>query len=569
MANADQLNGSRVNPTALLVALGVVSLGTAAAVGLSAAINRLWRLDDVLGTVLPFDTRLTDPLDAVLGAVAFAALAIGLVQRRRLSWLLATVLLSSAVILQAVVLRHPIGAALGAVVVVLLFALRRSFGVQSGRPVLALAGAVGIAAAALGLLAAVIAAGGATAASAERAIADVAGAFTFTDPRTLALLDRNGNLLDLPVTAVRVLVAVVAVLALIAAPLADAGSSARDRLRWIADRHGKGALLPHQLDGDKLVFAPDDLDAVVVYGRAGRHAVALGDPIGSIADAWEAFKRFDEACQASGLVPTVYQASASSRGPLAARGFRSILVGREAVVELATFSLAGPRRANLRHTITRAQRGGTTVEVHLDGLHDAARTRLLPGLEAIEARWRDGAGPELRFTIGHFEPTALSHAPLAVALEADGTPTAFATFLPTGVDGGWALDLMRRMPDGTPGAFEACIAAAAQEMHARGATTLSLGLAPLAGLSNASSVWDERLLASIAKRVKPWYDVSGLEFFKAKFDPVWEPRYVAARTRLQLAGLVIALLRLHVGGFGHAVRGSAASALHLSHGVSA
>jgi lysylphosphatidylglycerol synthetase-like protein (DUF2156 family) len=545
----------------LLIRAVALVLVAAAAIGLTAALHRLWRIDDVLGALLPFDTRLTDLLDAVTGAVAFAALALGIAERRRASWVLAIVLLTAAVPLQALVLRHPIGSALGVALLVALVLSHRSFGVRSGRRALA-AVAVGLmTTASIVLLAALVGPSRVPFLAAARAVTDLAGAMAFTDVRPLAALDAHSGILDLPVTAIREMVAALALLALVSAPVRGVGAASRERMRSLATRYGHGALLPHQLGADKLAFAPPDLDAAVVFGQAGRYAVAVGDPLGASAAAWKSFEQFDTACRECGLVPTVYQASGSSRGQLSAMGFESILIGREAVVPLEDFSLAGSRRANLRHTITRAKRGGVAVEVYLDGLDTGTMLRLAPGLDAIEAHWRSTAGPQLGFTIGQFDRSALDRTALAVAFEADGAPTAFATFLPTGVDGGWALDLMRRLPGGTPGAFETCIAAAAQEMQARGATTLSLGLAPLAGLSPTSEVWEERLLARLSQRIKPWYDVSGLEFFKAKFDPVWEPRYAAARTRFQLVGLVVALLRLHVGGFGHATRAAITAGL--------
>jgi lysylphosphatidylglycerol synthetase-like protein (DUF2156 family) len=56
------------------------------------------------------------------------------------------------------------------------------------------------------------------------------------------------------------------------------------------------------------------------------------------------------------------------------------------------------------------------------------------------------------------------------------------------------------------------------------------------------------MLRVVAGLVRPFYDVAGLEFFKAKFDPRWEPRYAAIRGRFDLARLGLALLRLHLAG---------------------
>lgn len=230
---------------------------------------------------------------------------------------------------------------------------------------------------------------------------------------------------------------------------------------------------------------------------------------------------------------------------------RTFRVGHEALVPLEGFTLATPRRANLRHTVTRARRGGVAVECHR-GLAGDDRVRLLPGLLRIDAAWRAAMGPQLGFTIGTFDPDDLEGVLLAVAIEA-GQPAAFTTFRQTGA-GEWVLDLMRRRSGGTPGSVEACLVEGAIALAASGAHALSLGLAPLAGIAPDPSGPEERALVLAARLARPWYDVDGLAFFKSKFDPTWIPRYAAVPSRLDAVGLVFALLGLHLGGYRHAVR---------------
>ena len=111
---------------------------------------------------------------------------------------------------------------------------------------------------------------------------------------------------------------------------------------------------------------------------------------------------------------------------------------------------------------------------------------------------------------------------------------------------------MRRAPDGPPGAVEACIAEAAPSFRAAGARTLSLGLAPLAGLDTSSRPFEERVLAvRRPSSSEPWYDSAGLARFKNKFDPYWIPRYGAIRRRRDLLGFVVGLLRIHMAGAFH------------------
>jgi phosphatidylglycerol lysyltransferase len=244
-------------------------------------------------------------------------------------------------------------------------------------------------------------------------------------------------------------------------------------------------------------------------------------------------------------VAVVYQATAAERPWLVRAGFRLFKVGEEAVIDLASFDTAGPRRANLRHTITRCRKDGVVFRWFPAGIPDNLSS-LIDDLEAVDAEWCKRAGPEIGFTISHFQRCALSRQPICVAVGADGRALACASFCRTGLDGGWVLDLMRRTPDGPPGAVEACIAEAAREFRASGALTLSLGLAPLANLDHSSPILEERLLSVGAGLVHRWYDVAGLARFKNKFDPDWIPRYGAIRRRRDIVGFTIALLLVHV-----------------------
>ncbi len=337
--------------------------------------------------------------------------------------------------------------------------------------------------------------------------------------------------------------AALGVLARIPEPPTD--PSTRARAHGIGLKYGSGALLPFQLADDKSVFSPPETNGLIVYGLAGRTAVILGDPIGPLEQAPRALAAFLTRCRREDQNPVVYQASASGRGALIGAGFRLFRVGQEALVELRGFNLEGPRRANLRHTVTRCRKAGVSIRWFDSGIDAALYPDLLGQLEAIDAQWRARVGPELGFTISHFDRAKLSCGPVSVALDEHGRALGFTTYQPTGIDEGWVLDLMRRAPGSPPGVVESCVVEAATAFRACGATTLSLGLAPLAGLDPKGPL-EERLLGLGARLVRSRYDVAGLTFFKAKFDPVWVPRYGAIRRRWDLAGYVVALLRVHI-----------------------
>ena len=501
---------------------------------------------------LPIDPGDTSPWFALLSMVGMGALSFGLVQCKASAWWLAVATLVVALLYEAATLASPRGVLVVGVPLAVLLADNDRYRVETGagwrRRMLALL-----------LLAVILVALEASLVIATTGVwprplsalgdgtAALGNAFGVTDDAASGVLSiaSHNLLLALLVLIARlpVLLAVIGVLSPV--PEHPADPSTRVRARAITDKFGRGALLPFQLGEDKYVFTPPTGDGVIVYGAAAGTAVVLGDPIGPAEEAPEVLDAFLERCRRYGRTPLFYQASKAGKGPLLEAGFRVFRVGVEALVDLPTFDLSGSRRANLRHTITRCRKAGVQVRWFASGIDAAAEPGLMDELAAIDADWRKNAGPEMRFTIGHFDVRTLRWQPIAVAVSADGHALGYTTFRPTGSDAGWVLDLMRRTEDSPPGVVEFCVAEAAAAFRAMGSPALSLGLAPLAGLDSSGPA-EERLLAFGSSAVRRWYDVQGLWFFKSKFDPTWVPRYGATRHRRDFVRFVVALLLVHV-----------------------
>lgn len=512
---------------------------------------------DSLDGILPVDPADADPTVAVLSAIGLAALTVGLLRGKSVAWWLAIATLVVSLFAEASALSRPLGIIIVGGLLAILVADRHRYTVETAagwrRLIVGLLVVGGLA---VGLETSVVIAttgdwpGPLSALSyATAAIGNAFGMSDATAGRILHTTSRDAIVgFLLLASRLPLVLAAFGVLSRASEPPAD--PTTRARARAIADKYGCGALLPFQLGEDKLVFSPPEADGMVVYGLAGRTAVMLGDLIGPAETAPKVFGDFLERCRKLDLEPIVYQASSAGRATFVGAGFRTFKVGEEALIDLLTFDTTGPRRANLRHTITRCRKDGVVFRWLPNGV-PADEQGLLDDLEAIDAAWRKKAGPQMGFTISQFDRATLCWQPISVAISPTGRALAYTTFRKTGVDGGWVLDLMRRALDGPPGAVEACIAEAAIAFRAAGARTLSLGLAPLGGLDVKSPALEERLLAYAGKLAGPWYDTEGLARFKNKFDPYWIPRFGAIRRRRDLIGFVIALLRIHLSGAIH------------------
>jgi phosphatidylglycerol lysyltransferase len=90
------------------------------------------------------------------------------------------------------------------------------------------------------------------------------------------------------------------------------------------------------------------------------------------------------------------------------------------------------------------------------------------------------------------------------------------------------VDLMRFTPGAPRLTMEFLFAALCTHFKAAGYRWLSLGMAPLAGLSEsrAAPLW-HRIGRTIFEHGERFYNFRGLRAFKAKFHPEWRARYMA------------------------------------------
>src|SRR5947209_7165818 len=86
-------------------------------------------------------------------------------------------------------------------------------------------------------------------------------------------------------TLAAALLALVELVALAPGEVPTSTSDGERRAAAIARRFGQGALLPFQVGPEALRFSPQDRDGLLAYGRDGRLAIVLGDPIGPVAEA--------------------------------------------------------------------------------------------------------------------------------------------------------------------------------------------------------------------------------------------------------------------------------------------
>jgi phosphatidylglycerol lysyltransferase len=287
--------------------------------------------------------------------------------------------------------------------------------------------------------------------------------------------------------------------------------------------------------GDKRILFSDCGQAFVMYAQHGHSLVALFDPVGP-QNIWpELLEKFMAVAREQGCRPVFYQVSKAFLPHAFDSGLRPYKLGEQAVVDLARFDLKGGAWLKLRRSINRAERDGLEFSM----LPACEVPQVIDELLSVSRAWlASHNASEKGFSLGTFDPAYVKAGPVAV-IRLEGRIVAFANILEANSHGDAFIDLMRHVPDTHRGMMDLLFVRIMEHMKARGFVTLNLGMAPLAGLADHhyAPLWN-RLGREIFEFGERFYNFRGVQAFKSKFDPVWQPRYLVVAGR----GLPIASL---------------------------
>ncbi|WP_312934493.1 bifunctional lysylphosphatidylglycerol flippase/synthetase MprF [Pseudomonas sp.] len=278
------------------------------------------------------------------------------------------------------------------------------------------------------------------------------------------------------------------------------------------------------LTGDKALLFHQDDDAFLMYARRGRSLVALYDPIGPAQERAEMIWQFRDLCDLHHARPVFYQVRAENLPFYMDIGLTAIKLGEEARVDLRRFDLEakGKEMKDLRYTWNRGGRDGLTLEVHEPGQAP------MDELKVISDAWLSGKNVrEKGFSLGRFSVDYLKHFRIAL-IRFQGRPVAFANLLETHSNELASLDLMRAHPEAPKLTMEFMMVGLILHYKSHDYGRFSLGMVPLSGLQpRRGAPLTQRLGSLVFQRGEQLYNFQGLRRFKDKFQPDWEPRYMA------------------------------------------
>lgn len=310
--------------------------------------------------------------------------------------------------------------------------------------------------------------------------------------------------------------------------------------------HATSTLAQAVFSGDKRVLMSSSGRGFLMYQIEGRSWISLGDPVGERSEQQELVWKFRQLSDCHGGRTVFYQVTAECLPLYIDAGLELLKLGEEAKVPLADFNLEGRARAELRQAHRRSARAGLTFEIVPAELIEPH----LATLRAISDAWlAHKATAEKSFSVGSFSDAYIRRFPVAL-VRCRGAPVAFANLWSTAGKRELSVDLMRFGHDAPRGTMDFLFVELMLWAREQGYETFNLGMAPLSGLLThpLAPLW-HRVGNFIYRHGEHFYNFAGLRRYKAKFHPVWEPRYLASPGGLAIARVFTDISIVIAGGF--------------------
>jgi phosphatidylglycerol lysyltransferase len=326
-------------------------------------------------------------------------------------------------------------------------------------------------------------------------------------------------------------------------------ADAAGRARAILTRGGSTLSYMSTWPGNQYWFSADG-QAAIAYRAIAAVAVTVGGPYGDPAALDSAIPEFARFCEHRGLQPCLYGVTAQARAATQRLGWKSVQIAEDTLLPLARLQFEGKKWQDVRTALNRAARERITAEWWS---YSEAPLELVDQIRHISEKWMADKGlPEMGFTLGGLDELNDPNVRCLIAVGAERKVHGITSWMPvyaSGLPVGWTLDFMRRNTE--PGTFrgvmEFLIAMAALTFREEGARFVSLSGAPLARLDRGEQAGAlQRLLDMIANTMEPAYGFQSLLHFKAKFQPVYQPLYLAYPDPAALGSIATAIGRAYV-----------------------
>jgi phosphatidylglycerol lysyltransferase len=295
------------------------------------------------------------------------------------------------------------------------------------------------------------------------------------------------------------------------------------RARTLTEQYGNSSLDYFKTYPDKLIFAPDKVNAFIAYRVSRNFAVVLEDPV---AENREAMKQciisFSKFCFENSLQDVYYRVTEESLPVYYELSRKSLFLGQESIVDLNSFSLEGGEKKSIRNALNKITEQGYITRINTPPLSDG----LIQKLKAVSDEWlkltdRD----EIIFSQGMFIEKEIKRQTVITVESHEEKIIAFLNVIPDDVKSEGTYDLLRKTADAPNGIMDYILIELFKYFKTCGIQYVNLGFAPLSGIEYPSN-FTERSMKFAYEKIRSFSHFKGQREYKEKFNPQWHNKFL-------------------------------------------
>ncbi|WP_373206019.1 bifunctional lysylphosphatidylglycerol flippase/synthetase MprF [Clostridium tertium] len=314
----------------------------------------------------------------------------------------------------------------------------------------------------------------------------------------------------------------------------------KEQVNNIISKYGGTNVAHYIYLNDKYVYVNNKEDVVFQYEISSDKIIVLGEPIGNEESFFEAIEEFLDLTDLYGYTVAFTGIGDEIMPILRDLGYEFMKIGRDAIVDLNKFSLAGNKNKSNRQAINRIDKAGYKFSI----INPPYTDELFNTLKEISDEWLHGK-KEKGFCIGFLDKDYIEMDKLAIVRDNEDNIKGFATIMPMYDNETLSVDLMRFKKIELNGLMDYMFANIFEYCKENGYKYFNLGLVPLAEVgNNRHSFFIEKVAYQIFLHGNYFYSFSGLKKFKDKYVSNWESRYIAYKKGTSIIITIIQLTNI-------------------------
>ena len=296
--------------------------------------------------------------------------------------------------------------------------------------------------------------------------------------------------------------------------------------------------------GDKLIWWFEDKGFILYQIHNNKLLVFKNPQVLEGADRKVFLQAFMDYCEQNDIEPHFSTISPKWMEHLHDFGFYFTKIAEEAVIDIRGYTLQGGTKSEFRRTIKQLEKLNVSFEI----LNPPFDNQVIDQLRNVSDAWVQAkGGHELQFNACYFSPAYIQRNSVAVIRTPEHEIVAFVNLLTVPKSGESTIDFMRYKSGRYDNLMDYILLKILSYLSEQGFQTFSLGVAPMTDVGNTDTArLHEKLMLKLSERVERFYNYKGLRFYKGKFKPDWQPRYIAYRypwNALTTLRLVVSVVR--------------------------